>query len=431
MMIKKFLYLQEVMKHSKMSSEALKSIQDKKFVEVVRYSFKNVNYYRNLWKRLGINVGDIRTAEDIKKLPVINKKIILKNYNAFISSEYKKYLRFLYAKKSFLFMSSTAGTSGPTLTLYFNPDAKYYRDAIYARAFLSVGYKPTKPMLYYWERMPQKDKYNFFGLFRKTYVPFYWDEQKQLELMQNKKPAYMFYYPSSLYFIARMILGENIDLGFKPQLIFTRAEILTEKMRKTIEDAFGSVVYDHYGANEFNKIAWECKERNGYHVDMDNVLVEIVDENYEEVGYGETGRVVVTGLVNKALPLIRYEIGDFAAKADEDQTKHSCGTNLPVLIKSIEGRYEHSGTKKNKIVTQRKILERILDVFGEERNVFKFQAFVNFRNKKIMINYSTFKNGGIPVLQKNRLDDYKVSFKRVKNVEKNKKNGKILLLEKA
>jgi len=432
MNLQKLFYLREAFKNSKLSQSKLKSLQNKKFLEIINYSYKNVNYYRNLWKKLGIEIKKINGVQDIKKIPPINKKIVLKNYKNFISNEYRRYLKLLHKMPSFIFMRSTSGTSGMPFKIYFNPVAKDYLDAIYGRALLKVGYNPTKSLLYYWwQQTPQKESYHLFNLYRKICVPFVLNEEEQLRTIQTIKPEYIYYYPSALYFMSRMILCQNIELGFNPKLIVSHAEINSETMRKTIENAFNTNVYDQYDSNEFSVIAWECKERNGYHINVDSVIVEIVDDNYDEVGCGEVGKVLITGLISRAMPLIRYEIGDFAIKTEENQTKHTCGINLPVAIKSIEGRYEHSEFKKNRIVTQKSLLEKFLSLINTERNLFKLQILVNSKNKKIIVNYNTFGNNETleKVFNKTSLNGYKVLFKKVKDIRKNELTGKTLLLE--
>lgn len=427
MVLHKAWFLKEVLKTSRLPAKKLKSLQNKKLASIVRYAYKNVSYYRQAWKKNKINILKINSLEKLKSLPVINKQTVLRNYESFISKEYKNYLNVLHKMPSFLFMRSTSGTSGLPFTIYFNPEAKWFLDAIYARALLKVGYNPFKPLLYYWwQQTPQKELYHLFGLFRKIYVPCEWGEEKQLNFMNKVKPEYIYYYPSALYFISRLVLGENLELSFKPKLIVTHAELLTEKMRKKIENVFDCKVFDQYGSNEFNRIAWECKERNGYHVDVDSVVVEIVDENYEEVAEGEVGRVLITGLINKALPLIRYEIGDYAKKAEE---KHRCSINLPVVIKSIEGRYEHSITNKNVKITQKEFLEKILDVVDDKKEVYKFQARLESRKKKICINYIPFGNKK-PKVGIKFFKGFELKMKRVKEINKNKVTGKTLIFEK-
>jgi phenylacetate-CoA ligase len=430
MVFHKVWFLREVLKNSRLSEKKIKSLQNKKISSIVKYAYRNVEYYKKVWKKERINVLDINSLDKLKFLPVINKKTVLRNHKSFVSIEYKNYLNVLHKMPSFLFMRSTSGTSGSPLTIYFNPEAKWFLDAVYARALLKVGYNPFKPLLYYWwQQSPQTELYHLFGIFKKIYVPCEWEEEKQLEFMKKIKPEYIYYYPSALYFISRLVLNQNLTLGFNPKLIITHAELLVEKMRKKIEDAFDCKVFDQYGSNEFNRIGWECKERNGYHIDVDSVIVEIVDENYEEVVEGEIGKVLITGLVNKAFPLIRYEIGDYAKKAEDDQKKHNCGINLPVIIKNIEGRYEHSVKYKNSLITQREFLKKILNFIDDKKEVYKFQVNLIDKKKRIYLNYMPFENRRFVIRQKS-WKEFKLKTRQVNRINKNKITGKTLLFEK-
>jgi phenylacetate-CoA ligase len=85
---------------------------------------------------------------------------------------------------------------------------------------------------------------------------------------------------------------------------------------------------------ELERLAWQCKEKSGYHIDADSVVMQFVDENGDEVAPGEKGEVVCTSLFNFAMPLIRYSIGDVGV-ADEEEC--ACGRTLP-LMKIVEGR---------------------------------------------------------------------------------------------
>lgn len=424
-MLAQTFFLTKAFLNTRLTNENIQKLQNKSVRNIVNYAYKNVPFYRSEWKKAGINPSDIRTVEDLRKLPIINKKTVLANQKSFFSNEFKQHLNSFHSTYSFLFMRSTAGTSGRQMKIYFNPFAKYFLDAIFARSLLSLGYNPRKSMLYFWwQHDEQKSFHNYLGFFKKAKIPCSWDEEKQFAFMQKVKPEYMYYYPSSLYFIARKILNQNIKLNFTPKTIFTNGEIITSKMRETIEDAFNSSVYDQYGANEFNIIASECQEKTGYHLNADGVFAEILDENCEDVSNGESGQVVLTGLANKAFPLIRYEIGDFATKA-ENQGNHHCGNNLPIVFKSVDGRYEHSHIGK-KGISQKELIDKFLSSIQSYQNLFKFQIY--FKNTATL-NYSTFDGKQIK-FDTQKIGRFDVHFRKVRNVKKNRLTGKIILVEK-
>jgi phenylacetate-CoA ligase len=113
------------------------------------------------------------------------------------------------------------------------------------------------------------------------------------------------------------------------------SEVLDQGLREHVEASLGARIIDLYGAVEFTSIAWECSVSSFYHLDADAVVVEAVKLDSDiPANPGEPARVLVTGLLNRAMPLVRYEIGDVAVLTDDEC---SCGVKLP-LMSRIEGR---------------------------------------------------------------------------------------------
>jgi phenylacetate-CoA ligase len=123
-------------------------------------------------------------------------------------------------------------------------------------------------------------------------------------------------------------------LPLSPRLVVTTGELLTAPLRARIE-ALGSPIYDLYGSNEFNLLAWECPAGQGtYHVCDDAVVLEVVGPDGRPAEVGQTGEVVVTGLHSFAMPLVRYSIGDLAVRGPD---RCPCGAAYSTLM-AIHGR---------------------------------------------------------------------------------------------
>ncbi len=131
--------------------------------------------------------------------------------------------------------------------------------------------------------------------------------------------------------ISEFVREENIT-GITPKLIFTRAELLSKEDRRQINRVFDTELIDLYGATEFGVFAWECKKHQGYHLNSDILLVEVIKDNHQV--YEKAGEVICTDLTNYTMPFIRYALGDIVVLSKE---KCGCGKNF-LLIKSIEGR---------------------------------------------------------------------------------------------
>ena len=111
----------------------------------------------------------------------------------------------------------------------------------------------------------------------------------------------------------------------------TFGEILEPVCRATCQQVFGVKVVDMYSSQEVGYIALQCPEHEHYHVQAENLLVEVLAEDGRGCGPGEVGRVVVTTLHNFAMPLLRYDIGDYA----EVGASCPCGRGLGVLTRIL------------------------------------------------------------------------------------------------
>lgn len=148
----------------------------------------------------------------------------------------------------------------------------------------------------------------------------------QLDWLLREKPNYILSYPSNLEALARLSAETEIEMPWLEQ-VSVFSEALSPAQRKKIEHVWNVPIKETYGAVECSMIAFQCPEYDHLHVQSENVLVEIVDDDGAPCGLGQTGRVLVTDLHNFVTPIIRYEIGDLARFGDPCPT----GRGLPVI----------------------------------------------------------------------------------------------------
>jgi phenylacetate-CoA ligase len=154
----------------------------------------------------------------------------------------------------------------------------------------------------------------------------------QLRWLEQQQPEYLMTYPSILRELARRSAERGIRLE-RLRETRTFGELLAPDIRESCRTAWNVPVTDVYSADEVGYIALQCPQHEHYHVQSEGVVVEVLDESGDPCGPGKVGRVVVTALHNFALPLVRYELGDYAEVGEPC----SCGRGLPVL-KRIMGR---------------------------------------------------------------------------------------------
>jgi len=155
--------------------------------------------------------------------------------------------------------------------------------------------------------------------------------EEQTEWVVKIDPLYLHAYPSVLEGMLELLGRRRWAL---PSLrrIFTSSESLGEGLRESVKRQLGVDIADCYGSTEAF-LAWEC-ERGRYHINAEHVLIEVVDEDNRPVAPGTMGRVLITTLENHLMPLVRYEIGDYAFA---EKGSCECGRGLP-LIGKVAGR---------------------------------------------------------------------------------------------
>jgi phenylacetate-coenzyme A ligase PaaK-like adenylate-forming protein len=315
----------------------LKTYQQHKLEVLLLHAHAHVPYYRDLLSEHGV-VSDGRVQlENFKKIPILTKNLLRKKTDDLTSNDHVK---------REAFFNSSGGSSGAPVRFVQDP---MYRDfnfanKIYYKTF--AGQQVGDPELRLWgserdilgtsaplaERLKMylynREELNAFDLSAKTYSDF-------VSLWNRFKPTWIESYAQSMFEFARMVTQQNTPMH-RPRGILTSAGTLLPHMRETIENTFNCIVYNRYGSREVGDMACTCEQRKGLHLSVWNHFVEVLDSELKPSAPGELGRLYVTTLNNFSMPLIRYDIGDIAALAENDDYC-ACGRTTP-LLKQVEGR---------------------------------------------------------------------------------------------
>jgi len=165
-----------------------------------------------------------------------------------------------------------------------------------------------------------------FGLNVRTEI------EQQASWLEQINPDYLLSLPTNIRALGKHFRDTGKTL---PNLreIRSYGEVASDEARETCKDVFGVPMIDAYSSQEVGYIALQCPDHDHYHIQSETVYVEVLDENDKPCSAGETGRLIVTPLQNFAMPLIRYELGDYVELGDPCD----CGRGLPV-IRRIHGR---------------------------------------------------------------------------------------------
>jgi phenylacetate-CoA ligase len=309
-----------------LKTSQLVELQERKLKMLLSHAYHNVPYYRHLFDSIKLKPGDIKDRKDISKVPITTKTLIQKVKDEMIARNIKIWVE-----------HKTSGSTGMSLVLCSSMEDAIYSRGMYERVRVENGFRILRDRLAYIGSpfvIPKTKKwYENFGIRRKEGINVFEPLDVQIKMLKEVKPDAMWGYASAIRLLAKIIKEEEIE-GIGPRLIFTSSELLDLETRKLINSVFKVNLVDVYAAWEGGCMAWECSEHVGYHINMDQVLVEFIDENGESVKKGERGKVVITNLHSYAMPIIRYELGDYAIPTYEECP---CGRG-GYLLKGVEGR---------------------------------------------------------------------------------------------
>ncbi len=281
-----------------------------RFREQMKYVEENSPYYRNKFKDAGVRPEDIKTWDDLEKVPLTEPKDLAENSMYFYAvSRTKMATEF-----------TTTGTTGHRKFIGYTTNDLVSKIDIVASALKNVGMKQDDslhvmfPLVAAWDPsliMVGACKILGYG----SSVCSDSDVKKQYETIKESGATHIIGLPSFIYRVT-VLMGEEYnlrELGIKK--IISTSEPLSESMRKILEDAWGCKVLDVWGMTEFGlACAVECDEQDGLHTDEANILFEVVDpETLKHVPDGEKGELVLTSLNAEGTALIRYRTHDIAA----------------------------------------------------------------------------------------------------------------------
>ncbi len=310
--------------------ERLLDEQWNRFKSLIQYAYENSPYYRKRFIESGMEPGDIKSRDDIKAIPILTKAEIKDNIDDIRVPGYDT------AEKL-----RTSGSTGEPLVVYrcrastghhranmFRQRRWFGSDIGSFEAMFKTFNYPLAERL----RVRVKDivlnriRINERELTDRTMLDFY-------NKIRHYKPGIFYGFPSLIIRFANFLKGEGLELKLESlNAIISTGEVIERGNKKFLSDFFDAPAVDEYGCTEVGIIAMECPE-GSWHVPVESCLLEIVPR--DETGIDEDGgRVVVTDLWNKAMPIIRYDNGDLAR---EKPGGCPCGRGLP-SVESVVGR---------------------------------------------------------------------------------------------
>lgn len=304
-----------------------------KLYRIVKYAVRYVPYYRDIAESGKLTFRRESIEEDIKQIPLLTKDIIRKEKSR------------LYSEESVSFYNKTSGGStGEPVKLRHDTENVQYHPGMY---FLNyAGYEIGDKVLLLWgsERDVNTgtigwkkyvaNKFVFRRKFINTFRMTEADMCQAVQILNKWKPKVILGYVQSVYELACYIRRRSLQVH-SPVGIVVSAGTLFPDWEKTMQEVFCCKIINQYGSRETSGIACGCDVEDGLHINSFLNYVEIVDAEGRNVQNLSGGEIVVTNLINKSMPLIRYKIGDIGAL--DAMHVCSCGRGLPKL-KYVKGR---------------------------------------------------------------------------------------------
>ena len=384
------------------------NIQTEKLKKILSIAVKTVPFYKNL--NLNIDFENF-TLSELKKFPIIDKKIIRENFKDFCSTQYHGKL------------SHTSGSTGNPFEFKITEESDVFEDLTKFRAW-GMGkeyvYKKNDPIIVLRSYSPKEHEplvkvsksTNYWYL-----SPFHINKENldlYIDFMKKSNAKIMRGYPSSIYIFTLLLKEHNIKL---PQIktLITSSETLLPMYREAIEDYWQIPVLDWYGQNERTVTVQQCWAGN-YHNNDDYGIVEIDGNN----------NIIATSLNNFAMQFIRYNTNDKAIPLDNPIKTCPCGRHLSIPFKGIEGRSDDILIKDDGTMIPTANFSTAMKNFDK---LLQFQIIQN-KDKSVLLNIVSLDTSieYIKLIESEvyqRLGNIKLTVKIVDEIKRDEITGKI------
>jgi phenylacetate-CoA ligase len=315
-----------------LTPQELKQLQHQRLGELLEHAYFHTQFYRDRLDAAGVKPADFYAPECLRAIPVLTKLDIQQNMQAMTADNVPADRR---AK------NQTGGSTGMPVQFYVDLERFDSRMASTARHDAWAGYRAGDWCAYLWgarldmisgqhlwDRLRNRFLYrrielNTSGISAQDWKVF-------LAEVRRKRPRVMLAYAQSAVLFAKHVRENDIrDIHFRS--IITTSEVLFPEQRRLLEETFQAEVFNRYGSREVSVVASECERHTGLHVNADALLMEIQPDPSIPA---PDGKILITDLLNRSMPLIRYEIGDVGRWSE---TACSCGRGLP-LLQDLQGR---------------------------------------------------------------------------------------------
>jgi phenylacetate-CoA ligase len=320
-------YLDEFERTQFLSETEIRALQWVRLRALLEHAYARCPFYRRRFDAAGLVPGDLRQLDDLRALPALEKADIQDHADEMVAAAWPA---------SDLIRNQTGGSTGTPVTFYLSGARKCSRAAATLRHNRWAGWEFGDRAAVIWGAPRDRPAAGWRALFRRVLLrePLWLDTgcltERSMDdfhvALRRYRPSVIQAYARSAVLFARYLEARGLT-PHRPAALVTSAEVLEDEDRALLERVFGCPVFNRYGCREVSVIASECAAHTGLHTMAEGLYLEI-ETPAGPAGPGEAGSILVTDLLNFAMPLIRYRIGDMGSWA---AGRCPCGRGLPRL----------------------------------------------------------------------------------------------------
>ncbi|MBN2572934.1 MAG: phenylacetate--CoA ligase family protein [Deltaproteobacteria bacterium] len=307
--------LRRALATSRWPPERLRAWQWRQLCRRLDHAYSNVPLYRKLYDECGFHPRDVRGLEDLGRVPVLRKERLRATAPA---DRVARGVRLASCRPI-----STSGSTGTPLQIFLDEADQCWQRATAWRILFEHGYRLTDRTVEIRATLGQRFFVQSLGVARKDWLSLRDPPAAWVAHLERTRAQVVVACATTL-----AALAEAASAGGarpRPRLAFSDSEPLTPPLRKSIQQGLGCDPIDVFGLVELSNFAWQCEQRQGFHVSADSHLVEIDPER---------ATLIVTDLGMTGMPIVRYDTGD---TAEIESEPCPCGRTLPRL-RAIHGR---------------------------------------------------------------------------------------------
>lgn len=309
---KAYLHMQRALSYD---AARLRAVQWRKLRDLVAHAYASVPFYRQRFVEAGITPADLRSLDDLARLPVLTKADLqAADPDALVSDRYDR---------AALVREQTTGSSGRPLVMHFDKGYCQVRQALFLRALRTCGYLPGQRMLIVATPKPR----GVPAWLRWRYLSHEDPPEQNLDALNAFRPRLLYGWVTPLRRMAELArqAGRRVH---RPHAIVTTAESLDPATHRLLAATFHCPVYEVYGLTETGAIAWRSPGHRSFRASHESLILEFLPAP----DGGAARRLVVTNLMLRSMPFIRYDTGDLAVPTAEP------GEDALPSIERVEGR---------------------------------------------------------------------------------------------